>query len=95
MLEIIRRTRLKDSQYRVNYWRTGGGAEVDCVLDCGDRAVPIEIKATAHVTRSDASGVMAFLSEYPKVASRGYVITDGEAPEKLSDTVTAVPWHMM
>jgi predicted AAA+ superfamily ATPase len=95
MLEIIRRTRLKDSQCRVNYWRTGGGAEVDCVLDCGNRAVPIEIKATAHVTRSDASGVAAFLSEYPKVASQGYVITDGEAPEKLSDSVTAVPWHMM
>jgi predicted AAA+ superfamily ATPase len=95
MLEILRRTRLADSRYRVNYWRTGGGAEVDCVLDCGDHVVPIEIKATAHVTRSDASGVAAFLAEYPKVASRGFVITDGEAPERLSDTVTAVPWNMM
>ncbi|MBN2037726.1 MAG: ATP-binding protein [Chitinispirillaceae bacterium] len=95
MLEIIRRARSKDFWCRVNYWRTGGGAEVDCVLDCGDRVVPIEIKATAHVSRSDASGIAAFLSEYPKVASHGYVITDGEVPEKLSDTVTAVPWHMM
>lgn len=95
MLEIIRRLRLKGSRYTVNYWRTGGGAEVDCVLDCGDRVVPIEIKATAHVSRCDASGIAAFLAEYPKVASHGYVVTDGEVPEKLSDTVTAVPWHMM
>jgi uncharacterized protein len=95
MLEIIRRTRVRGSPYRVNFWRTAAGAEVDCVLDCGDRAVPIEIKATAHVSRGDCSGVAAFLAEYPKAASHGYVITDGERTEKLSDTITAVPWRYL
>lgn len=95
ILEIIRRVRLKNLQCRVCFWRTKAGVEVDCVLDFGDHAVPIEIKATAHVSHSDASGVTAFLSEYPKAASHGYVVTDGTVPEKLSSSVTAVPWNMM
>ncbi|MDD5675892.1 MAG: ATP-binding protein, partial [Chitinivibrionales bacterium] len=60
MLEIIRRVRMNGARHRVCFWRTGAGAEVDCVLDCGDNAIPIEIKSTAHVSRGDASGVAAF-----------------------------------
>ena len=68
---------------------------MDCVLDCGDKAIPIEIKSTAHVSRSDASGVLAFLAEYPHAAKHGSIVTNGTAPEKLSDSVTAIPWHML
>ena len=40
-------------------------------------------------------GVAAFIAEYPKTASNGYVIFNGERPEKISDRVTAIPWRMM
>jgi predicted AAA+ superfamily ATPase len=95
ILEILRRVRLKNLQCRVCFWRTKAGVEVDCVLDFGDHAIPIEIKSAAHVSHSDASGVSAFLREYPKTASHGYVVTDGAMPQKLSSAVTAVPWNML
>jgi predicted AAA+ superfamily ATPase len=95
MLEIIRRIRALQRDFRVCYWRTATGLEVDCVIDCGETVIPIEIKSARQVGLSDVSGLSAFLKEYARIAPRGYVVTMGELPERLSDSVTAVPWHYL
>ncbi|MBI5874136.1 MAG: ATP-binding protein [Candidatus Omnitrophica bacterium] len=92
MLEIIRRARALNKNYRVNYWRTSGGAEVDCVIDFGGEAIPIEIKSAAKVGMGELKGLKNFLREYSKIAKMGYVITTGERKEKLADNIIAVPW---
>ncbi|MEK7122299.1 MAG: DUF4143 domain-containing protein, partial [Patescibacteria group bacterium] len=92
ILEIIRRVRALNTRFTVHYWRTAGGAEVDCVIDTGRTVIPIEIKATAHVSRSDLKGLKSFLSDYADRASHGYVITMGKRREQLDTNITALPW---
>jgi predicted AAA+ superfamily ATPase len=95
MLEIIHRSRSLGPDIRVCYWRTAGGAEVDCVLDCGDTAVPLEIKSSTRLSRSDTSGLRSFLHEYASCAPQGYLVYMGEHEQKLSANITAVPWNRL
>ena len=92
ILEIIRRIRSLKLDYRVHFWRTQGGAEVDCVIDKGDTVIPIEVKSSARVSLADLRGLRSFLESYPKLATKAFVVTQGRVPEKLSDNITAIPW---
>jgi uncharacterized protein len=95
MLEIIRRARSLRKDYKICYWRTSNGQEVDCILDCGDHVVPIEIKSAKRVSLPDVGGLTTFLQDYPDLASKGYVITMADEPEKLTNKITAIPWQYL
>ncbi len=95
ILELARRIRARHASYRLCYWRTSGGAEVDCVVDMGERVIPIEIKAAARVNLSELKGLQNFLIDYKKQARHGYVITWGSRPEQLAENITAVPWNYL
>ncbi len=95
MLEIIARVRALNKNYRINFWRTSGGAEVDCIIDMGSTVIPIEIKSSRVITQSDLSGLKTFLHDYPKIAKQGFVITMGEKKEKIAENITALPWFHM
>lgn len=93
MLEIIRRIRALNLPYTVHFWRTAAGAEVDCVIDMGNEVIPVEIKAGEKVGRGDLRGLTDFLKTYPKLAKRGYVVTQMKASEQIAENITAVPWN--
>jgi len=95
VLEIIRRIRALQKPYTVHYWRTAGGAEVDCVIDTGASVIPIEIKSAKTVRLADVRGLKLFLDDYKHVASQGYVITQGERPERIDERITALPWFYL
>jgi len=95
MLEIIRRVRALNKNYKINYWRTRAGAEVDCVIDMGAKVIPIEIKASKNISLGKIKGLKSFLNDYKDVAEHGYVITMGERKEKLTDNITAIPWFCL
>ncbi|MEA2065416.1 MAG: ATP-binding protein [Patescibacteria group bacterium] len=95
MLEIIRKTRALNKNYKINYWRTRAGAEVDCVIDMGAKVIPIEIKASKNISLSKIKGLKSFLNDYKDIAKQGYVITMGERKEKLADNITAIPWFCL
>jgi len=95
MLEIIRRIRAQNLDYKVHYWRTGGGAEVDCVIDTGKDIIPIEIKSGAKVTLSALRGLSSFIETYKGKVKKAYVVTMGRMPEKLTDTITVIPWQFL
>jgi len=95
MLEIVRRVRALNKNYKINYWRTSGGAEVDCVIDLGSEVIPIEIKSSAKVRLGDLKGLKNFLEEYSPLAKTGYVITTGERKQKLSKNIIALPWNCL
>lgn len=95
MLEIIRRIRLINKNYKICYWRTSGGAEVDCIIDFGKKVIPIEIKSSSHVISSELKGLKIFLNDYKKVADYGYVITMGNRKEKIAENITALPWFCL
>ena len=95
MLEIIGRVRALNKNYKICYWRTSAGAEVDCVIDLGSRVIPIEIKGSSFVAQSEIKGLGIFLSDYGKAAKHGYVIKMGGKKEILADNITAIPWFCL
>lgn len=95
MLEIIRRIRAIGKNYKVCFWRTAAGAEVDCVIDLGEKVIPIEIKSSKSVLLSELKGLNNFLSDYKGRAERGYVITMGDKKEKLAENIIALPWFCL
>lgn len=95
VLEIIRRIRALGKNYKVCFWRTSGGSEVDCVIDTGTFVIPIEIKASRFVSSGELKGLKNFLADYANVAKHGYVITLGDRKEKLAKNITALPWSCL
>lgn len=95
ILEIIRRIRAMNLDYKVYYWRTGAGAEVDCIIDTGSTVIPVEIKSGSKVTFSALRGLSSFIETYKDRVKQAYVITDGRMPEKLTDKITAIPWRFL
>ena len=89
ILEIIRRVKVLNKNYKICYWRTSAGAEVDCVIDLGSSVIPIEIKSASFVAQSEIKGLRSFLSDYHKMAKLGFVITMGDKKEVLADNITA------
>ncbi|MCG2725163.1 MAG: ATP-binding protein [Elusimicrobia bacterium] len=92
ILEIINRVRSLKLNWKVLYWRTSSGLEVDCVIDTGEELIPVEIKASSKISSVDAKGVVAFIKEYEN-AKRGFVIFQGDKPERISSNITALPWN--
>jgi len=90
--EILRRIRILNKNYKVYYWRTYYGVEVDCIIDTGAKLIPIEIKAHSRIGKKDISGLVSFMDEYKEKIKEGYVITMGKYNEKITDNITAVPW---
>ncbi|MFH1309973.1 MAG: ATP-binding protein [Candidatus Omnitrophota bacterium] len=95
MLEIIRRITVLNKNYKVCYWRTSSGAEVDCVIDMGHSVIPIEIKSSSFIAQSELKGLKNFLNDYKKRAKHGYVITMGGKKELLAENITAIPWFCL
>lgn len=95
ILEVIRRIRALNKNYRLYYWRTTNGAEVDCVVDGGKALIPIEIKSSSYVTLSEIKGLKIFLEDYKDRTLLGYVITLGKKPEKLAKNILAITWDYL
>jgi len=77
LLDLIAWRDVQPRRPEVLYWRTATGAEVDFVIETPGRLLPIEVKASARVTRKDASGVESFLDEYPDLADGGRLLYGG------------------
>lgn len=75
------------------HWRTGGGAEVDLILEKNGKLYPIEIKCKTNLTKKDLSGLKAFRETYPKSAIQtGLIIYAGSEIYKIDEETIAIPW---
>ncbi len=95
VLELLRRIRALNKQYKLYYWRTSGGAEVDCIVDCGEYVIPIEIKSGLFVRPGEIKGLSQFLVDYKSIAPRGYVISQSSTKQRISDNIIMLPWFEM
>lgn len=78
---------------QVLYWRTAKGAEVDFVIEWGDRVLPIEVKSGGRVRTGDVRHLQTFLDEYPDLAGGGVVLYDGSETFWVRDRILATPWR--
>ena len=74
------------------YWRTSKGAEVDFVIERGDRVLPVEIKSGARVAYDDTKNLRLFMEEYPDLTKGSLVLCTGEETFWIADRILAVPW---
>ncbi len=74
------------------YWRTASGQEVDFVIECGAKLLPIEIKTTARPGYGEANHLRAFRQEYPRAAGGALLLHTGDETFWLSEGILATPW---
>jgi len=77
------------------YWRTVQGHEVDFVIETPTRLLPIEVKTSTTLGKSDLRGVNAFLKEYPEITPFGIVLYRGDEWYRPARDVVAIPWSAL
>ena len=91
--EIARLVSVFEPRARIYYFRTHAGAEVDLVIEFGERLFPIEIKASSSVSLKKLSGLKQFLKDFQNKAPFGLVIYPGEEILPVASNVLLVPWN--
>ena len=56
----------KDFKYKIYYWRTVSGSEVDFILLGSKKLLAIEVKHSKRATGKDLKGLKAFKQDYPE-----------------------------
>ncbi|MDX2051723.1 MAG: ATP-binding protein [Polyangiaceae bacterium] len=76
--------------YEASYYRTGGGAEIDLVLEGDFGLIPIEIKRTQSIASRDLRALTDFIREWK--CACGIVINNDEVCRRLSDDIVSIPF---
>jgi uncharacterized protein len=74
--ELVALNSALDLGYRIFYWRTSNGKEVDFVLYGPKGLLSFEIKKTSRITSAMLGGLEAFLADYPM--ARAYYVYGGD-----------------
>lgn len=78
--------------FRLGFWRTVDGAEVDFVLETPRECIAIEAKYTRNPRPADAAGIEHFIDRHGALCRRGFVVCRAARREQLTEHVTAIPW---
>lgn len=88
--EIIRGLNGRGLSFDCYYYRTGGGAEVDLVLEGEFGLVPLEIKYQQAVSTRQLNGIRDFVSE--RGCRLGIVVNNDEKARQYDDRLVGVPF---
>jgi predicted AAA+ superfamily ATPase len=81
--EIIRLNEYKQMDWKLSFWRTSHGAEVDIVVSRGKNPLfAIECKHTKHLSNAHLTGLKSFRDVYPNVPC--YIVAPVNQPSRLS-----------
>jgi predicted AAA+ superfamily ATPase len=88
LTEIVAHSSYSELDYRIGYWRTKSGLEVDFVL--GEGEIAIEVKGSNNVNKRDVRSLSAFHDECrPKKA----LIVCNEREERDIGKIRILPWR--
>lgn len=85
-LELLARSR---GRYKLYFWRTRQGQEVDFILDIAGKVLAIEAKHTARPRPEDFKGLRAFAESTR--CDGAYLVCNAERPQQFPYG-TALPW---
>ena len=89
LMELLAYRSYSELDFRISFWRTKSGLEVDFVLDDGQ--IAIEVKGTQRVHHRDLRGIRSFAHEFHPCAS--YVVCN-EDSERVHDGIRIIPWKL-
>lgn len=78
----------QQADYKLAFWRTRGGSEVDFVLYGKDCFLAVEVKNGDTVSRKDLSGLKAFREDYPE--AKPFLLYRGQR-RLMQDEIHCVP----
>ncbi|MFH1416314.1 MAG: AAA family ATPase [Elusimicrobiota bacterium] len=87
LMEIIAYRSYNDRDFRINFWRTNTGLEVDFILDEGKAAV--EIKGASRIDRRDLNGLAAFMET---CNTKRNIVVCNEKEKRISEKIEIFPW---
>ncbi len=88
----IQRLNPKPSLY---YWRTNNGAEVDFVIECNNKLIPIEVKGSIQIKKQSLRGLKSFIAtQNPGSVPFALVLYMGDEIIYLEKDTIAVPITM-
>jgi uncharacterized protein len=92
--EVLRQGNTLAMPPEAYHWRTGGGAEVDLVLDRDGKLYPIEVKCKSHLTKHDTRGLRAFRETYGggRIMT-GLIVYAGSECYRVDEQTIALPWN--
>lgn len=88
LMELLAHRSYSEKDYRIDFWRTKGGKEVDFVLDGGK--VAVEVKGTGKIKGSDLKGSVSFVEDYKP--QKAFIVCQETVPRKLTSGVEIIPW---
>jgi predicted AAA+ superfamily ATPase len=88
LMELAAHSSYGDLDYKINFWRTKSGLEVDFVLGGGE--VAIEAKSSDHVDNRELRPLKAFVEEFSPQLS---IIVCNERKERVIDQIRIMPWR--
>ncbi|MFC1496450.1 ATP-binding protein [Candidatus Margulisiibacteriota bacterium] len=88
--EVIRLNAYYKQDFKLSFWRTSHGAEVDLVVERGDKILcAVECKYKKSIARADLSGIQAFKELHPEVST--YVVAPIIDSLKIDQTLVVSP----
>lgn len=87
-LELLAYRTYSGSDFKINYWRTKSGLEVDFILENG--LVAIEVKGTNRVDQADVKGLKAFSEEH---STERLICVCNEKFSRISNDIHFYPWR--
>jgi predicted AAA+ superfamily ATPase len=89
LMELAAHAAYTELDYRIRFWRTKSGQEVDFVL--GDGEVAIEVNGSSRIDRTDLKGLKAFADDHkPK---HSFVVCTEDQPRLTDDGIRILPWR--
>ena len=89
LMELAAHAAYTELDYRIRFWRTKSGKEVDFIL--GDGEVAIEVKGSNRIDRTDLKGLNAFADDHkPK---HSLVVCTEDRPRLTDDGIRILPWR--
>ncbi len=93
--EVLRQGMTLSMPPHAYHWRTGGGAEVDLIVERDGMLYPIEVKCKTNLSKHDARGLRAFRETYENARiMTGLVIYAGNECYRIDEHTIALPWNI-
>jgi predicted AAA+ superfamily ATPase len=88
LMELAAHASYRELHYKIRYWRTKAGQEVDFIL--GDGEIALEVKGSNRVDQRELRSLAVFVEEYsPKTA----IVVSNEREERRVGKIRVMPWR--
>ena len=88
-MELLAYRSYSEKDFKIDYWRTKDGTEVDFVLD--DGKIAIEVKGGRNIDSSSIRPLRVFTEEYKPEKT---ILVNNETMPRLIDNIELTPWKV-